>query len=69
MDRREFLQAGVALGAITSIDAPPTTQNPMSNDASIGSSQWLRIADPVLRALSEGKLKERMQYLARLRSR
>ena len=62
MDRREFLQATAALGAITSIDgsASSALQNPIQNDRDYWVQSMLKIADPVLRSLSEGKLKERM---------
>jgi hypothetical protein len=62
MDRREFLQASAALGAITTIDgsASSALQNPIQNDRDYWVKSMLKIADPVLRSLSEGKLKERM---------
>jgi hypothetical protein len=62
MDRRGFLQASAALGILTSIDgsAAPFVQNPAQNDRDYWLQSMLKIADPVLRSLSEGKLKERM---------
>jgi hypothetical protein len=62
MDRREFLQAGVALGAIASrgASASPALQNSVQNDREYWVRSMLKIADPVLRSLSEGKLRERM---------
>jgi hypothetical protein len=62
MDRREFLQATVALGAIASIDASasPTPPGSIENDRDYWIHSMVKIADPVLRSLSEGKLKERM---------
>lgn len=62
MDRRTFLHSTVALGAITSLD-PSTTasaQNPVGSDREYWIQSMVKIADPVLRSLSEGKLKERM---------
>lgn len=62
MDRREFIQAGVALGAIasTGASASPALQNAAQNDREYWVQSTLKIADPVLRSLSEGKLRERM---------
>jgi hypothetical protein len=62
MDRRGFLQATAALGVVTSIDgsASPSLENPIQNDRDYWVQSMLKIGDPVLRSLSEGKLKERM---------
>jgi hypothetical protein len=62
MGRRRFLQAGLALGALSAVDAAST---PIStSSATDDRSYWLetvaRISHPVLQALSERKLKERM---------
>jgi hypothetical protein len=62
MDRRKFLQTGVALGAIASSGASAShaLSNSMQNDRDYWVQSMLKIADPVLRALSDGKLRERM---------
>lgn len=62
MDRRKFLQTGVALGAIASSGAAAsrTLPNATPGDRDYWVQSMLRIADPVLRSLSEGKLRERM---------
>jgi hypothetical protein len=62
MDRRKFLQAGVALGAIASrgASASRALPNSMQSDRDYWVQSMLKIADPVLHALSEGKLRERM---------
>lgn len=62
MDRRGFLQATAALGIITSVDGTASTsvQNSMQSDRDYWVQSMLKIGDPVLRSLSEGKLKERM---------
>ena len=61
MDRRGFLQATAAFGMITSIDGPASSaQNSIQSDRDYWVQSMIKIADPVLRSLSEGKLKERM---------
>ena len=62
MDRRKFLQAGMALGAITSGGASASLALPdsMLKDRDYWMQSMLKIADPVLHALSDGKLRERM---------
>jgi len=62
MDRRQFLHATVALGTIASIDASasPASQTSLQSDRDYWVQSAVKIADPVLRSLSEGKLKERM---------
>jgi len=62
MDRRRFLQAGIALGAITSGGASPSLalSDSILKDREYWVQSMLKIADPVLRALSEGRLRERM---------
>jgi hypothetical protein len=62
MDRRSFLQASAALGAITSIDlsSASASQSLPASDRGYWVQSMLKIADPVLYALSEGKLKQRM---------
>ena len=62
MNRRSFLQAGAALGALASIDASSASAlpSPATDDRGYWVQSMLRIADPVLYALSEGKLKQRM---------
>lgn len=63
MDRRSFLQKGLALGAAASLDSPTLSAAP---EAAAGADReyWIaslrRIADPVLQSLAEGKLRARM---------
>jgi len=62
MDRRKFIQSGIALGAITSGRASPSLalSDSILKDREYWVQSMLKIADPVLRALSEGRLRERM---------
>ncbi|HXE07444.1 MAG TPA: DUF2264 domain-containing protein [Acidobacteriaceae bacterium] len=62
MDRRGFLHATTALGLFATVDgyASASPQNPAQSDRDFWLQSMLKIGDPVLRALSEGKLKERM---------
>lgn len=62
MDRRQFLQGTLALGAMTSTGAVTVAVQPGSaaSDREYWVQAMLKIADPVLRNLSVGKLKERM---------
>ena len=62
MDRRKFLQAGIALGAVTTGGASASLASPGSilKDRDYWVQSMLKIADPVQRALSDGKLRVRM---------
>lgn len=62
MNRRSFLQAGIALSALPSL--PAFSQSALTASAQTDRAFWiatlLKISGPVLHALSERKLKERM---------
>jgi hypothetical protein len=62
MDRREFLQGGLALGAVSTLDgsaqAPPAL--PGQDDRSYWVQILTRISTPVLEAMSRGQLKQLM---------
>jgi hypothetical protein len=62
MDRRSFLKSGATLGSISMLDSPSRALAAPSGEDDRG--YWvqllMKIADPVLEALSERKLKEMM---------
>ena len=60
--RRQFLKSGVALGALSSIQKLPAavTTSPGAGDREYWVQVLTRVSEPVLQALSQGKLKAEM---------
>ncbi|HEY9712396.1 MAG TPA: DUF2264 domain-containing protein, partial [Chroococcales cyanobacterium] len=62
VNRRQFLQSGLSLGAVAAAGSISATELPAngSDDRAYWIQVLERISEPVLRALSHGKLKQEM---------